>query len=204
MLEFSRATVPRKTSPVHAPCSPAPSVPAPARRALESPSDPPALSRWGASLDTATEDRSVPDGLTSARRCGHLSCASPINRTLCACATITSCPNSVSIRLIHGECIPVSSAMRQRAAPQTRPGRPSASCSVSAPGQSSPLRSARSTSSTDPPDPIRSSVSPRRFLFRNIPALLHRRGANLFHCRSPSYLCLEHVDNLGAYTASRP
>jgi hypothetical protein len=27
---------------------------------------------------------------------------------------------------------------------------------------------------------------------------------NLLHCRSPFYLCLEHVDNLGAYTASRP
>src|SRR5207302_8464084 len=33
---------------------------------------------------------------------------------------------------------------------------------------------------------------------------LYRRGANLLHCRSPFYLCLEHVDNLGAYTASRP
>src|SRR4051795_3296296 len=27
--------------------------------------------------------------------------------------------------------------------------------------------------------------------------------ANLLHCRSPFYLCFEHVDNLGAYTASR-
>src|SRR5208282_1736450 len=39
---------------------------------------------------------------------------------------------------------------------------------------------------------------------RNIPALHHHCGANLLHCRSPFYLCLEHVDNLGAYTASRP
>jgi hypothetical protein len=31
--------------------------------------------------------------------------------------SITSCPNSASIRLIHGECIPVSSAMRQRGIP---------------------------------------------------------------------------------------
>src|SRR6202142_4094516 len=29
-------------------------------------------------------------------------------------------------------------------------------------------------------------------------------GANLLDCRSPFYLCFEHVDNLGAYTASRP
>ena len=35
-------------------------------------------------------------------------------------------------------------------------------------------------------------------------ALLRRYGANLLHCRSPFYLCFEHVDNLGAYTASRP
>ena len=43
-----------------------------------------------------------------------------------------------------------------------------------------------------------------QLLLRKIPALLRRRGANLLHCRSPFYLCLEHVDNLGAYTASRP
>src|SRR5215472_3963005 len=35
---------------------------------------------------------------------------SPIKRTLRACATITSCPNSFTNRLIHGECVPVSSA----------------------------------------------------------------------------------------------
>src|SRR5213082_2331209 len=43
-----------------------------------------------------------------------------------------------------------------------------------------------------------------QFLLRNIPALRCRYGANLLHCRSPFYLCFEHVDNLGAYTASRP
>jgi hypothetical protein len=44
----------------------------------------------------------------------------------------------------------------------------------------------------------------RQFRLRKIPALLRHGGANLLHCRSPFYLCLEHVDNLGAYTASRP
>ncbi|HWY55395.1 MAG TPA: hypothetical protein VNZ03_13075, partial [Terriglobales bacterium] len=34
---------------------------------------------------------------------------------------------------------------------------------------------------------------------RNIPALRCRYDANLLHCRSPFYLCFEHVDNLGAY-----
>ena len=43
-----------------------------------------------------------------------------------------------------------------------------------------------------------------QLLLREILALLRRCGANLLHCRSPFYLCLEHVDNLGAYTASRP
>ena len=42
---------------------------------------------------------------------------SPIKRTLRACATITSCPNSLSARLTHGECIPVSSAIRLRGMP---------------------------------------------------------------------------------------
>src|SRR6202790_3388536 len=35
---------------------------------------------------------------------------------------------------------------------------------------------------------------------KNIPALRCCSGANLLHCRSPFYLCLEHVDNLGAYS----
>src|ERR1700726_1432009 len=39
---------------------------------------------------------------------------SPINRTLREFATITSCPKSLSIRLIHGECVPISSAIRLR------------------------------------------------------------------------------------------
>src|SRR5271157_5198211 len=39
-----------------------------------------------------------------------------------------------------------------------------------------------------------------QFLLRNIPARLCRCGATLLHCRSPFYLCFEHVDNLGAYS----
>ncbi len=39
---------------------------------------------------------------------------SPIKRTLRACATITSCPNSLNTRLTQGECIPVSRAIRLR------------------------------------------------------------------------------------------
>src|SRR5580765_3063246 len=46
--------------------------------------------------------------------------------------------------------------------------------------------------------------SDSEFLLRNISALLPLPSATIFHCRSPFYLCLEHVDNLGAYTASRP
>ena len=55
-----------------------------------------------------------------------------------------------------------------------------------------------------PARPIPQIQSDRQFLFEEILALLRRYSANLLHCRSPFYLCLEHVDNLGAYTASRP
>src|SRR5579864_4156035 len=45
---------------------------------------------------------------------------SPISRTLRAFATITSCPKSLSKRLIQGECVPISSAIRLRGmAPKT-------------------------------------------------------------------------------------
>jgi hypothetical protein len=40
--------------------------------------------------------------------------AAPISRTLRACLTITSCPNLLSKRLIQGECVPISSAIRLR------------------------------------------------------------------------------------------
>src|SRR5271169_5416084 len=39
-----------------------------------------------------------------------------------------------------------------------------------------------------------------QFPLRNIPALRCCSGASLLHCRSPFYLCFEHVDNLGAYS----
>ena len=39
---------------------------------------------------------------------------SPISRTLRACATMVSWPSSLSNRLTHGECVPVSIATRLR------------------------------------------------------------------------------------------
>jgi Zn-dependent protease len=79
------------------------------------------LARCDASPDTATRDRSWPTAPASARPVDRLSCGSPrINRTLRAFATITSCPNSLSKRLIQGECVPISSAIRLRGiAPKT-------------------------------------------------------------------------------------
>jgi luciferase family oxidoreductase group 1 len=44
----------------------------------------------------------------------------------------------------------------------------------------------------------------RQLLFGEISGLFCRYSANLPHCRSPFYLCFEHVDNLGPYTPSRP
>jgi hypothetical protein len=49
-----------------------------------------------------------------------------IRRTLRAWATITSCPNSLNKRLTHGECIPVSSAIRCVASRRRLPSLPSA------------------------------------------------------------------------------
>ena len=43
-----------------------------------------------------------------------------------------------------------------------------------------------------------------QFLLRNIPAVRCCSGANLTSLPVSFYLCFEHVDNLGAYTASRP
>src|SRR5271169_1318524 len=87
---------------------------------------------------------------------------SPINRTLRACATITSCPNSLNKRLTQGECVPVSSAIRLRGIPPTLPSSPSESCSLVAPIARSHLHPARNTNSIDLPDRNRSSASVRK------------------------------------------
>jgi hypothetical protein len=82
--------------------------------------------RCDASQDTATADRSAPTAPGSAHPGGHPSFdslrsvffrLSPISRTLRACATITSCPSSLNTRLTHGECIPVSNAIRHCGVP---------------------------------------------------------------------------------------
>ena len=81
---------------------------------------------------------------------------SPIKRTLRACATITSCPNSLNTRLTHGECVPVSNAIRLRAIPPNTSfiafGVVPNLCSTRLP----PLHPTRNTSSIDRPDPDRS------------------------------------------------
>jgi len=79
---------------------------------------------------------------------------SPISRTLRAFATITSCPSSLSKRLIQGECVPISSAIRLRgSAPKTSRNafafvRNRCSRCICR------LHPARSTSCCDLPDPI--------------------------------------------------
>ena len=74
------------------------------RPAPESPSDRLAPARYDASPDSATWDQPAPAAPRSAHPGDRLSCV----------ATITSCPNSLSTRLIQGECVPISSAMRLR------------------------------------------------------------------------------------------
>jgi hypothetical protein len=65
---------------------------------------------WRCSRDPSWPNRA---GVWASSR-SSLRRLSPIKRTLRACATITSCPNSLSSRLTHGECIPVSRAIRLR------------------------------------------------------------------------------------------
>jgi hypothetical protein len=77
---------------------------APGRLAPESPSDRIAPAHYDASPDSATWDQPAPAAPRSAHPGDRLSCV----------ATITSCPNSLSTRLIQGECVPISSAMRLR------------------------------------------------------------------------------------------
>ena len=80
-------------------------------------------------------------------------------RMVRACATITSCPNSLNNRLTHRECIPVSNAIRLRGmAPNTSFiafGVAPSFCSSS----TSALHPTRNTSSIDRLDPNRSSAS---------------------------------------------
>ena len=56
-------------------------------------------------------------------------------------------------------------------------------------------------------EPVVTPEEEARYLATAHPLLAEVAGvlfdANLIHCRSPFYLCLEHVDNLGEYTASR-
>src|SRR6185437_9717641 len=98
------------------------------------PSDPLALSRCDVSLETATRDRYAPADPDSAHPSDDPSCdSSPISRTLRAWATITSWPTSLSRRLTHGECIPVSSQTRLRAFRRTPRAEPCEWCSPAAP-----------------------------------------------------------------------
>jgi hypothetical protein len=125
---------------------------------------------------------------------------SPISRTLRAFATTTSCPNSLSRRLIQGECVPIPARFDCAAWHRRLLAMLWHWSSLAAPVVSGRIHPARSTSCCDLPDPVRWSSLPR-----NIPAWLCGRSANLLHCRSPFISCAsEHVDNLGAYTASRP
>ena len=71
-------------------------------------------------LRPPTQDRFAPAGPASdASSRSSFRRLSPIRRTLRACATITSCPNSLSNRLTQGDCIPVSSAIRRGIPPNT-------------------------------------------------------------------------------------
>src|SRR5271157_3188703 len=121
---------------------------------------------------------------------------SPIKRTLRACATITSCPNSLNNRLTQGECIPVSSAMRLRGMPPNTSfiafGVVLSFCSstTSPCSSNTQYQLERSPKSS----PIVSFCS-ETFLFCFVATVLIFFIAGLLYL-----LCFEHVDNLGAYS----
>src|SRR5271166_1022018 len=120
---------------------------------------------------------------------------SPISRTLRACATITSWPSSLSRRLTHGECIPVSSAIRLRGIVAKTPfiafGVVPSFCS---------LRTSPASSSTQ----YQLERSPRSrpmVSFRSKFLLLAAATVLLFLIAGLLYLLrFERVDNLGAYS----
>src|ERR1017187_7364453 len=121
---------------------------------------------------------------------------SPIKRTLRACATNTSCPNSLNNRLTQGECIPVSNAMRLRGIPPNTsfiafgvvPSRCSSTTSPCSSNTQYQLeRSPRSK-------PIVSFCS-GKFLFCFVATVLIFFIAGLLYL-----LRFERVDNLGAYS----
>src|SRR5438552_2043288 len=119
-----------------------------------------------------------------------------IKRTWRACATITSCPNSLSNRLTQGECIPVSNATRLRGmAPNTSFtafGVVPSFCSrrISPASSNTQYQLDRSPRSR----PIVCFCS-EKFLICCAPAVLTFFIAGLLYL-----LCFEHVDNLGAYS----
>src|SRR5262249_31067678 len=122
---------------------------------------------------------------------------SPISRTLRAFATITSCPNSLSKRLIQGEWVPISSPIRLRGmAPNTsrkafavvRTRCSSCMWPASSNTQYQLLRSPRS-------NPIVNFCCTEKFLLCCVTAVL------LFFIAGLLYLLrFERVDNLGAYS----
>src|SRR5438309_6649209 len=121
---------------------------------------------------------------------------SPIRRTLRACATITSCPSSLSRRLTHGECMPVSSAIRLRGIPPNTSRR--ALGVVLSRCSSSTLPASSSTQ-------YQLERSPRSNPTVNFCCEIFLRafGATVltFFIAGLLYLlCFKHVDNLGAYS----
>ena len=95
-------------------CWPAPCELAPGRHAVESSSD---LLALRAAMLHWTQQRGIDPRQRLRIQAIVFFPALPINRTLRALATITSCPNSLSKRLIQGECVPISSATRPRGRP---------------------------------------------------------------------------------------
>ena len=116
----------------------------------------------------------------------------PIKRTLRACATITSCPNSLNHRLTHGDCIPVSSAIRLRG---ILPNSSRMAFGVVLTFCSTPTSPVASRTQYQLDRSPRSSVVGLQSF--HLPCCC---SADLLHCRSPLSLAPSSAsDDLGAY-----
>jgi hypothetical protein len=178
----SRAIARRSASPVHGPFSPEPCALAPIRlRARITVRSACAFalrcftghSNWGSIRASRAR--------VCASRQSSFFRLSAINRTLRACATITSCPTSRSRRPTHGECIPVSNATRLCGIPANTSRR---ALGVVLTRRSNSTLPASSSTQYQLEQSPRSSPTVN-FCCEIFSALLCPYGANLLHCRSP-------------------
>ena len=186
------AAVRRRTSPILGPHSPEQFERSRVPLVHGSPSGATAPAHCDASPGSAAWDRFAPAASVRASRRSSFRRLLVIKRTFWACPTITSCPSAVNNRLTHGECVPVSIAMRHRGRlPNTcfmASGVVASLCSKTISPASFKTRYALERSPRSNP-----MVGCPWKMFS--PLVAH--SANLLHCRSPFH-CASSTSNIGS------